>query len=117
VPYQSQALSGDAVTNVVLQDRCPQDSTEHVGVIYDPVALQWVRNALGRPCPADPAFVPACSGPAAGSGASAGSGGGSGSGSGSAGSGSGPGGSAGAGGTGLRPLQISRRAVRLRGGS
>ena len=64
-PYRSQALEG--ATNVVLQDRCPEDVTDHVGIIYDPIALQWVLNALGRPGPADPAFVPECSdaGPAA----------------------------------------------------
>jgi triacylglycerol lipase len=59
-PYQSQALTGDSVTNVVLQDRCPNDLTEHNAIIYDPVALQWVVNALGRDGPADPAFVPTC---------------------------------------------------------
>jgi pimeloyl-ACP methyl ester carboxylesterase len=61
-PYQSQALSGATVTNVVLQDRCAGDLTEHVGIIYDPVALQWARNALLRAGPANPAFVPDCSG-------------------------------------------------------
>ena len=65
-PYQSQALAGAQATNIVLQDRCPADPTEHVGIIYDPVALQWALNALGRPGPADPAFVPDCSGVAAG---------------------------------------------------
>jgi pimeloyl-ACP methyl ester carboxylesterase len=58
-PYTSQALGG--ATNVVLQDRCPEDVTDHVGIIYDPIALQWVIDALGRPGPADPAFVPLCS--------------------------------------------------------
>jgi triacylglycerol lipase len=58
-PYRSQALEG--ATNVVLQDRCPEDVTDHVGIVYDPIALQWTLNALGRPGPADPAFVPLCS--------------------------------------------------------
>jgi hypothetical protein len=58
-PYRSQALEG--ATNVVLQDRCPEDITDHVGIIYDPIALQWTLNALGRPGPADPAFIPLCS--------------------------------------------------------
>jgi triacylglycerol lipase len=63
VPYQSQALKGSgAVTNVVLQDKCPGDFFEHVGIIYDTVALQWLRNALLRPGPANPAFQPDCSG-------------------------------------------------------
>jgi pimeloyl-ACP methyl ester carboxylesterase len=62
-PYQSQALEG--ATNIVLQDRCPEDVTDHVGIIYDPIALQWTLNALGRAGPADPAFQPLCSGAAA----------------------------------------------------
>ena len=58
-PYRSQALAG--ATNVVLQDRCPEDITDHVGIVYDPIALQWTMNALERPGPADPAFIPLCS--------------------------------------------------------
>jgi triacylglycerol lipase len=61
-PYTSEALSGATVTNVVLQDRCPYDRYEHVSIPYDPVALQWVENALARPGPADPAFTPDCNG-------------------------------------------------------
>ena len=57
-PYRSQALEG--ATNVVLQDRCPDDIIDHVGVVFDPVALQWALDALGRPGPADPAFQPDC---------------------------------------------------------
>jgi pimeloyl-ACP methyl ester carboxylesterase len=57
-PYRSQALDG--ATNVVLQDVCPEDITGHVGIVYDPIALQWALNALGRPGPADPAFRPIC---------------------------------------------------------
>jgi triacylglycerol lipase len=58
-PYRSQAVAG--ATNVVLQDRCPEDVTDHVGIIYDTIALQWALNALGRAGPADPAFRPTCS--------------------------------------------------------
>ncbi|HET8756187.1 MAG TPA: alpha/beta fold hydrolase [Solirubrobacteraceae bacterium] len=58
-PYRSQALDG--ATNVVLQDRCPEDITDHVGIIYDPIALAWTLDALGRAGPADPAFRPTCS--------------------------------------------------------
>jgi pimeloyl-ACP methyl ester carboxylesterase len=65
-PYRSQALTGATVTNVVLQDRCPADITEHVGIIYDPVALEWTINALDRAGPADPAFRPTCSDAAGG---------------------------------------------------
>ena len=57
-PYKSQALAG--ATNVVLQKACKDDVVDHVGIVYDPVALQWTENALGRPGPADPAFQPEC---------------------------------------------------------
>jgi triacylglycerol esterase/lipase EstA (alpha/beta hydrolase family) len=60
-PYSSAFLApGPRTTNVLLQNRCPLDLTEHLGIIYDPVALQWVENALGRPGPADPRFKPSC---------------------------------------------------------
>ena len=61
-PYQSQALTGPSsvVTNVVVQDKCPADTFEHIFFVYDPVVLQWVENALGRAGPADPAFTPVC---------------------------------------------------------
>jgi alpha-beta hydrolase superfamily lysophospholipase len=61
-PYQSQALSGPSsqVTNVVLQNRCPFDISEHLTIPDDPVALRWVLNALGRSGPADPSFRPSC---------------------------------------------------------
>jgi triacylglycerol lipase len=61
IPYRSAYLeSGPRTTNVTLQDRCPLDLTDHVGIIYDPVALRWVKNALERPGAADPAFRPRC---------------------------------------------------------
>jgi triacylglycerol esterase/lipase EstA (alpha/beta hydrolase family) len=64
-PFESEFLPATAdgrVTNVLLQDACPSDQVEHVGIIYDPVALQWMLNALGRPGPADPRFAVDCSG-------------------------------------------------------
>ena len=57
-PYTSAFLSGPRVQNIVLQDQCPTDYSEHIGILYDPVAIQDVMNALG---PDDPRFVPACS--------------------------------------------------------
>lgn len=62
-PFTSAFLPGPKrrVTNVVLQDRCPANRTEHLGIIYNRVALQWVKRALarqGRPAP--PAFQPDC---------------------------------------------------------
>src|SRR3954471_17857206 len=61
-PYTSQALAGPAsvVTNVVVQDKCPEDQVEHIALPYDPVAVQWASNALDRAGPADPAFKPVC---------------------------------------------------------
>lgn len=59
-PYTSALLSGGNTTNVVVQDRCPGRFVEHLGIVYDPVALGWTKNALGRPGPADPAYDPPC---------------------------------------------------------
>jgi triacylglycerol lipase len=63
LPYTSAFLTGPAsrVTNVTLQQRCPDDVVGHVGLPTNPVALQWVENALAaRNGPADPGFVPSC---------------------------------------------------------
>ena len=49
-----------AKTHVLLQSRCPLDVAEHLSIIYDAVALRWIRKALGRPGPADPGFHPGC---------------------------------------------------------
>jgi triacylglycerol lipase len=61
-PYTSAFLHGPSsrVTNVTLQDSCPSDYIDHLNIPTDPVAVQWVENALGRPGPADPAFKPTC---------------------------------------------------------
>jgi triacylglycerol esterase/lipase EstA (alpha/beta hydrolase family) len=63
-PYRSAFLprEGGRVTNVLLQTRCPGDLSEHVSISYDPVAIQWVLNALGRRGRADPRFRPDCLG-------------------------------------------------------
>lgn len=61
VPYTSGYLAPDAnVTNVTLQDLCPNDTSEHLRVPYDPPAIGLTLNALGRTGPADPGFRPAC---------------------------------------------------------
>ncbi len=59
-PYTGAFLSGpaDQVQNILLQNQCSTDYTEHIGIIYDPVALQDVMNALG---PDNPNFAPHCS--------------------------------------------------------
>jgi triacylglycerol esterase/lipase EstA (alpha/beta hydrolase family) len=60
-PYTSAFLAkGPRTTNVLLQDDCPADADDHVAIQYDPVALQWIENALGRSGPADPGFEPLC---------------------------------------------------------
>jgi len=60
-PFSSAFLDpGPRTTNVLLQRDCPLDLFEHVSIVYDPVALQWVENALGRRGPANPAFRPTC---------------------------------------------------------
>jgi triacylglycerol esterase/lipase EstA (alpha/beta hydrolase family) len=61
VPYTSGFLAPDAnVTNVTLQDVCPNDTSEHLRVPYDPPAIGLTLDALGRPGPADPGFRPTC---------------------------------------------------------
>jgi triacylglycerol esterase/lipase EstA (alpha/beta hydrolase family) len=47
-PYTSAFLSGPKVRNILLQDQCPQDYTEHIGITYDPIAAQDIIEALGR---------------------------------------------------------------------
>jgi triacylglycerol lipase len=45
-PYTSGYLNAPNVTNIVLQDQCPQDLSEHLTVGYDPTAAQDMLNAL-----------------------------------------------------------------------
>ncbi|MEU0964625.1 alpha/beta fold hydrolase [Streptomyces sp. NPDC005917] len=46
-PWQSQYLSGSGVDNVLLQDLCPLDLSEHVAIgIFDRIAFHEVANAL-----------------------------------------------------------------------
>jgi triacylglycerol lipase len=61
-PYTSAFLAADGnqVTNVTLQDDCPNDTSDHLRTPYDPPAIQITLNALGRSGPADPSFRPAC---------------------------------------------------------
>ena len=57
-PYTSAYLSGPHVQNIVLQNQCATDFSEHLGILYDPIAQQDVLNVLGAD---DPSFVPTCS--------------------------------------------------------
>ncbi|MER7801755.1 alpha/beta fold hydrolase [Streptomyces parvulus] len=46
-PYRSQYLSGPGVRNVLLQDLCPLDLSEHLAVgLFDRIAFHEVANAL-----------------------------------------------------------------------
>lgn len=58
-PYRNAFLpAAPNVQIILLQNQCSTDFTEHLGILYDPIALQDVMNALG---PDDPAFRPSCS--------------------------------------------------------
>ncbi len=68
-PYTSAYLDGRPaepdgrrVNNVKLQNRCPADIAEHHDILGDPVAYQWVSNALRRDGPARESFQPNCGG-------------------------------------------------------
>ena len=54
-PYTLAFLPGPHVTNIVLQNVCPLDQTDHIGIADDTVALHLVLNALD---PAHPQIVP-----------------------------------------------------------
>ena len=56
-PYQSAFLDAPGAENLTLQDQCPVDGTDHLGISYDMVAIQDVVNALG---PDSPTFEPVC---------------------------------------------------------
>jgi hypothetical protein len=45
IPYTS-GLMQDGGTNIVLQDVCPADVSEHLAVAFDPAVLQLIQNAL-----------------------------------------------------------------------
>lgn len=56
-PYATQALKGDKVDNVLLQDVCPNDRAGHMGLFNDDPTLQITMNALADG-PSD--FKPEC---------------------------------------------------------
>lgn len=58
-PWQNQQLQGDNVTNIVLQDQCPNNPAGHAGLFNDSPTHQNVLNILG---PNDPDFQPSCTG-------------------------------------------------------
>ncbi|MEV0945216.1 alpha/beta fold hydrolase [Rhodococcus sp. NPDC049939] len=55
VPYTAAFLSGDNVTNILLQDECPQNMADHMSLAFDKLTLSYVLNAL------DPSYpIAAC---------------------------------------------------------
>ncbi len=63
VPYTSAFLTpGPRSTNITLQDRCPADTVDHLGIPMDPQAIAWVLDAFDRVGPADPAAPIGCVG-------------------------------------------------------
>jgi triacylglycerol esterase/lipase EstA (alpha/beta hydrolase family) len=54
VPYTSGIIDRPGVTNIVVQDKCASDGTDHLQLIAEPVAAQHVLNALD-PAHAKPA--------------------------------------------------------------
>ncbi|GAB2915620.1 alpha/beta fold hydrolase [Rhodococcus aerolatus] len=50
-PYTNAFLPGGA-TNILLQDTCPQDHTDHLGITYDPVTIATVLRTLDPTAPA-----------------------------------------------------------------
>ncbi len=46
VPYTSGELDAPNATNIVVQDQCPLDFSEHVTLAWDPVVGQDILNAL-----------------------------------------------------------------------
>ena len=58
-PYTQALLKGPNVTNIVIQDQCPDDTVGHIGIVFDSPALQNVVNQLG---PNAPGFKPSCTG-------------------------------------------------------
>jgi triacylglycerol esterase/lipase EstA (alpha/beta hydrolase family) len=56
-PYTNAFLKGSGVRNILLQNACPLDATDHLGIPYDDNAEQYVVNALGAN---NPNFKPSC---------------------------------------------------------
>jgi triacylglycerol lipase len=60
-PYQNQYLPPERlVANVTLEDQCPGHSTSHLLLPYDELVQEWVRRALLRDGPVDPAQPVTC---------------------------------------------------------
>ncbi|WP_030172555.1 esterase/lipase family protein [Spirillospora albida] len=45
-PYTSAFLNGTNTHNILLQDKCPNDTNAHLGINFDPVMIKFVLNSL-----------------------------------------------------------------------
>lgn len=57
-PYTSAFLDGPNVTNILLQDGCEVNATDHLGIAFDRRAEQYVVNALDPENAEEPPCVP-----------------------------------------------------------
>jgi triacylglycerol esterase/lipase EstA (alpha/beta hydrolase family) len=57
-PFTNAFLRDPGVTNILLQQVCPLDLTDHLGITYDPIALRLVLNALDPERARTPVCVP-----------------------------------------------------------
>lgn len=57
-PYKSQFLLHPGVHNIVLQDGCPIDLSDHLSGLFDPRALDFITNALDPAHARTPRCVP-----------------------------------------------------------
>ncbi|MGJ0118575.1 esterase/lipase family protein [Williamsia sp. MIQD14] len=53
-PYTTAFLRGPNVTNILLQDSCSQNYTDHLAIVYDRRALSYVMRALDPSAPIAP---------------------------------------------------------------
>ena len=47
-PYTTAFLNGPDVTNITIQNQCPSDGTEHIGIVMDQPVAENVLNQLRR---------------------------------------------------------------------
>ncbi|MGV9612798.1 esterase/lipase family protein [Nocardia xishanensis] len=57
-PYTNQFLNGSNVNNILMQDGCEENQTDHLGMNYSERAWGFVRNALDPEHPAPVVCVP-----------------------------------------------------------
>jgi hypothetical protein len=61
LPLESQYLPvGRQVTNVLLQQACPDHVVDHLALAIDPLVRDWVLDALSHAGPANPDRPVAC---------------------------------------------------------